>query len=136
MVGSVVQYKLNTHVAVWSFVPHSGQKRALISTVAEHCGQNRSGRGSFVPQSWQNFPGGPMRRQVGHITAWGKPGVLKPAISARVRTCCCAGDTCGGGGGGVENWGKAWGKALVLDFVALVWCLVLFCRSFVFVPCV
>ena len=44
---------------------------ALFSTGAAHLGQNRSGRGSFVPQSWQNFPGGPMRRQVGHMTDWG-----------------------------------------------------------------
>src|SRR5205085_10352612 len=75
------------YVACCNFAPHSGQKRALFSTGSEHCGQNRSGNGSLEPQSWQNFPGGPIRRQVGHITALGKPGVLKPAIAAEVNGC-------------------------------------------------
>src|SRR5579859_5156560 len=57
--------------AVCRRVPHSGQKRALASTETEQLGQKRSGSGNLVPQSWQNFPGGPMRRQVGHMIASG-----------------------------------------------------------------
>ena len=101
-----------SYVTAWRFVPHSVQKRALFSTVEEHCGQNRAGRGSFEPQSWQNFPGGPMRRQVGHITVWGKPGVLKPAMAAGVRGCCCPGSCCGTGA--IISGVTAEGMSLVL----------------------
>ena len=79
MVRSVVQFKLNPHVAVWRFVPHSGQKRALFATVDEHCGQGKLCAAVLAV---------PIRRQVEHITDWGKPGVLKPAIAAGVGTCC------------------------------------------------
>ena len=58
-------------VACCNLVPHSAQKRAVFSTGEAHLGQNRSGSGSLVPQSSQNFPGGPIRRQVGHATACG-----------------------------------------------------------------
>src|SRR5437588_2985492 len=114
--GNIHLYGQETdYVACCNFAPHSAQKRAPGSTFSAQLGQNRSGRGSFVPQSWQNLPGGPMRRQVGHITAWGKPGVLKPAIAAGVGTCCCAGDSCGGGEGVIKSGVTAEGMALILN---------------------
>ena len=91
---SLYQYIENYCVA-FRLVPHSWQKRLLVSTGVEQLGQNRCGSGSLVPQSWQNLPGLPGRRQVGQFTVSGKPGVLKPAIAAGVMAAgCCAGGSC------------------------------------------
>src|SRR5579875_271322 len=85
---SVPACKSSNQLAICNLVPHSGQKRAPISTFEEHCGQCASSWGNLVPQSWQNLPGGPIRRQVGHITS-APAGVEVKAALGLYGLCPC-----------------------------------------------
>ena len=49
--NSTIKQVIVTQPALFNFVPHSAQKRAVASTGTEHFGQKRSGTGIFVPQS-------------------------------------------------------------------------------------